>query len=98
MKKALVVGIDDYPTSPLNGCVNDAVAVGNTLETNGDGSPNFSVRLLTSNQLDISTACLSEAIADLFTGDADTALLFFAGHGIINPDTNAGYIVSQNGF
>ncbi len=97
MKKALVVGIDDYPTSPLNGCVNDAVAVGNTLETNGDGSPNFSVRLLTSNQLDISTACLSEAIADLFTGDADTALLFFAGHGIINPDTNAGYIVSQNG-
>lgn len=97
MKKALIVGIDDYPTSPLNGCVNDAVAVGNTLETNGDGSPNFSVRLLTSNQSNISTAILSEAISELFKGDADTALLFFAGHGIINPDTNAGYIVSQNG-
>lgn len=97
MKKALVVGIDGYPTSPLNGCVNDAVAVGNTLETNGDGSPNFSVRLLTSNKENISTASLSDAISQLFTGDADTVLLFFAGHGIVNPDTNAGYIVSQNG-
>lgn len=97
MKKALVVGIDDYSTSPLYGCVNDAMAVGNTLETNGDGSPNFSVRLLTSNQSNISTAILSEAIAELFTGDADTALFYFAGHGILNSVTNTGYIVSQNG-
>jgi hypothetical protein len=97
MKKALVVGIDDYPNSPLNGCVNDAVAIANTLEKNGDGSPNFSIRLLTSNQANVSTAILSEAISELFSGDADTVLFFFAGHGIINPDTNAGYIVSQNG-
>lgn len=97
MKKALVVGIDDYPSSPLSGCVNDAVAIANTLEKNGDGSPNFSIRLLTSNQTNVSTAILSEAISELFLGDADTVLLFFAGHGIINPDTNAGYIVSQNG-
>lgn len=97
MKKALVIGIDDYTASPLSGCVNDAVAIGNTLETNGDGSPNFSVRLLTSNETNVTTAVLSEAIADLFTGDADTVLLFFAGHGIINPDSNAGYIVSQDG-
>lgn len=97
MKKALIVGIDDYQSSPLNGCVNDAVAIANTLEKNGDGSPNFSVRLLTSNQTNVSTSVLSEALSDLFSGDADTVLLFFAGHGIINPDTNAGYIVSQNG-
>ena len=97
MKKALVVGIDDYPTSPLHGCVNDAVAIANTLEKNGDGSPNFSIRLLTSNETNVFTATLSEAISELFSGDADTVLLFFAGHGIINPDTNAGYIVSQNG-
>lgn len=97
MKKALVVGIDGYTSCPLNGCVNDAVAIANTLEKNGDGSPNFSVRLITSNTTNVSTAILSEAIADLFSGDADTILLFFAGHGIINPDTNAGYIVSQNG-
>jgi Caspase domain len=97
MKKALVIGIDHYLQNPLHGCVNDAIAIGNTIETNGDGSPNFSVRLLTSNQNNISTSILSEAVSELFTGDADTALLYFAGHGIINPDTNAGYIVSQNG-
>lgn len=97
MKKALVIGIDAYPSSPLTGCVNDAVAIANTLEKNGDGSPNFSVRLLSSNDVEVSTAVLSQEVANLFNGDADTALLFFAGHGIINPDTNAGYIVSQNG-
>jgi hypothetical protein len=40
---------------------------------------------------------LSEAVHDLFSGDAETVLFYFAGHGIINPDTNAGYIVSQDG-
>lgn len=97
MKKALVIGIDNYPAHPLAGCVNDAVAIANTLEKNGDGSPNFSVRLLSSNDVAVDTALLSEEVANLFKGDADTALLFFAGHGIINPDTNAGFIVSQNG-
>ena len=82
MRKALAVGIDDYPKNPLAGRVNDAVAIANTLEKNGDGSPNFSVALLTSNKADVSTAVPSDAIGNLFTGDADTALFFFAGHGI----------------
>lgn len=93
MKKALVVGIDDYPQFPLHGCINDAVSIANTLERNGDGSPNFSVRLET----DISSEKLGDAIADLFKGDAETAFFFFAGHGIIDEKTNAGYIVSQDG-
>jgi hypothetical protein len=97
MKKALVIGIDAYPNSPLTGCVNDAVSLAGTLEKNGDGSPNFSIRLLTSNDVEVTSALLSQEISSLFTGDADTVLLFFAGHGIINPETNAGYIVSQNG-
>ena len=96
MKKALIIGIDDYPTSPLKGCVNDAVAVANTLERNGDGAPNFSVKLLTSNEINVDTVVISEAISELFQGDATTVVFYFAGHGIINPDTNAGYIVSQN--
>ena len=45
MRKALVVGIDDYGTSPLNGCINDAEAVADILSKNEDGSPNFEVRL-----------------------------------------------------
>jgi len=97
MKKALIVGIDDYSHNPLNGCVNDAITLANIMEKNGDGSPNFSVRLLTSNQNCITTDLLSKSMHQLFTGVADVALLYFAGHGIINPDTNTGYIVSQNG-
>jgi hypothetical protein len=81
----------------LAGCVNDAVAVANMLERNGDGSPNFAVRLLASNRDTVSTYALSEAIAELFMSEADTVLLFFAGHGIINPYTNAGYLVTQDG-
>ena len=98
MKKALVIGIDDYPGSPLRGCVNDASAVAQLLETNGDGSPNFSVRTLTSNDSDVGNAALQAAVSELFNGgDAETAVLYFAGHGIINPETNAGYIVGSDG-
>lgn len=97
MKRALVVGIDKYEGCPLSGCENDAVAVASTLETNGDGSPNFSVVRLTSDTHTVTSAVLGTAITDLFKGDADTALLYFAGHGIVNPDTNAGYIVAQDG-
>ena len=41
MRKALVVGIDDYPNAPLTGCVNDAEKIAALLKTNGDGKPNF---------------------------------------------------------
>lgn len=71
MKKALVIGIDDYPDHPLGGCVNDAVSIASVLARNGDGSPNFSVRLLTSNEQPIETALISNAVAELFEGDAD---------------------------
>ena len=97
MRRALVVGIDDYASSPLKGCVNDAVEIASKLETNGDGSPNFDVVRMTSNDLDISSAALMAALENLFSGDADTVLFYFAGHGIINPVTNAGYIVTQDG-
>lgn len=97
MKKALVVGIDAYPRSPLKGCVSDAISVEGLLERNGDGSPNFSVRRLTSNDAPVTSALLSSAIAELFSGDAETALLYFAGHGIVSADMNAGYIVGQDG-
>lgn len=97
MRRALVVGIDDYPDHPLSCCVNDAIEIASTLETNADGSPNFSMKILTSNQEQITRECLNLNIGKLFSTDADTVLFYFAGHGIINPDTNAGYIVSQDG-
>lgn len=94
MKKALVVGIDDYLFAPLSGCVNDAGVIANILQRNEDGTPNFSVKKMCS---DVSAEKLQDAIKKLFEGDAETVLFFFAGHGIINQETNAGYIVSQDG-
>jgi hypothetical protein len=97
MRKALIVGIDKYPDMPLSGCENDAASVASILEKNGDGSPNFDVRLLSSDGSTVSAAELQKALGDLFSGDAETALFFFAGHGIIDPIANTGYIVSQDG-
>lgn len=88
MKKALIIGIDDYPTAPLNGCVNDANAVAELLKTNGDGSPNFDVSL----NLNVQTkAEFLDLIEKLFVGDADASLLYFSGHGsecghLVTPD------------
>ncbi len=97
MKKALVVGIDAYPDSPLNGCVNDAIAIGTILESGGNGDPNFSVITLTSQDGEVTGALLNDAVEKLFDGDAETALFYFAGHGIINRETNTGHIVAQDG-
>lgn len=41
MKKALIVGLNNYPKCELECCVNDAIAIKNLIESNGDGSPNF---------------------------------------------------------
>ncbi|WPZ34528.1 caspase family protein [Thalassobaculum sp. OXR-137] len=97
MRKALIVGIDDYPQAPLSGCVNDANAIATLLSTNGDGSPNFSIRSLTSNNKNVTRSVIQDAVSDLFSGDAETAVFYFAGHGFINLETNAGYIVTEDG-
>lgn len=81
MKKALIVGIDNYPNAPLRGCVNDASAFSSIIETNGDGSPNFSVRLETNMQ---TKSELMTAIIKLFEGDCETVLFYFSGHGSLN--------------
>jgi len=94
MKKALIVGINDYPNSPLNGCVNDANAIGTILESHGDGSPNFGVKMMTSPSLSVTRSSLREAIESLFTGDSDMALLYFSGHGYIK--STGGYLVTTD--
>jgi hypothetical protein len=94
MKKALVVGINNYPNANLTGCVNDANAMANVLETNGDGSPNFSIKLLTSPDTTIDRSLLRENIENLFSGDCDIALLYFSGHGYIK--STGGYIVTTD--
>ena len=44
MRKALIVGINNYPNSPLSGCINDANEIASMLERNEDGTKNFFVK------------------------------------------------------
>lgn len=91
MRKALVVGINNYPFSPLYGCINDATAFASIIEANGDGSPNFDVKLFT----DVPTKSdLKGLIIDLFKGDSETSLFYFSGHGFVN--SIGGYIVTPD--
>lgn len=97
MKKALVVGINHYDHIPeLYGCVNDAYEVKSSLERNSDGTLNFSVKMLVSDGSENSTtrADLRSNIEELFEGDSDCALLYFAGHGCI--DSTGGYILASD--
>ena len=50
-----------------------------------------------SQDIEVNGEVLNKAVEGLFSGDAETALLYFAGHGIINRETNTGYIVAQGG-
>jgi hypothetical protein len=71
---------------PLSGCVNDAHAVKAILERHADGTVNFvTPRILTgTGPADIvERSDLKDAVRELFAGDADIALLYFAGHGYI---------------
>ncbi len=94
MRRALIVGIDDYGGAPLHGCVNDANAVAAALETHGAGSPNFQVLLMTSPSDEVTRATLREAIEKLFATDCDIALLYFSGHGFVR--SADGYIVTKD--
>ena len=96
MKRALVVGIDHYEQNPLATCASDASAIAQLLERNDDGSNNFDVRLLTDAQDDLSRSRLLHEVKTLFERRADTALLYFAGHGALDEVTTTGYLVTPD--
>ena len=84
MRKALIIGLDNYTEiPPLRGCVNDAYEVKSVLEHHGDGKINFATpRLVVSREGSAVTRSeLKTLITELFSGEADIALLYFAGHG-----------------
>ena len=99
MRKALVVGINYYEhpnVSPLFGCVDDAHAVKSVLERHSDGTVNFGVKLLTgTGPTDVvSRTDLRDHIRELFAGDSEIALFYFAGHGHI--EATGGYILASD--
>ena len=94
MRRALIVGIDDYPKAPLQGCVKDAQNMCDVLAANEDGSPNFECRTLLAPKCDVTRVVLKENIKELFAYEAEVALFYFSGHGIVN--NLSGYIVTQD--
>ncbi|MFV5692912.1 caspase family protein [Flavobacterium sp. LT1R49] len=81
MKKALVIGINNYPTHPLKGAINDAKIISQLLQVNGNDTTNFEV--ITLYDVGTKSELLSE-IAKFFDHNADMGLLYFAGHGYVN--------------
>jgi uncharacterized caspase-like protein len=91
MKKALVIGINNYPRHPLRGAVNDAKVISKLLKVNGNDSTNFEV--VTIYDVNTKSELLSK-ISDFFKVSADMALLYFAGHGYVNE--LGGFIVTPD--
>lgn len=92
MRKALIVGINDYPNSPLFGCINDANKIVQLLERHSNGVPNFSCISLKSDRNKITRASLFESIENLFKDQVDVSLFYFSGHGFLGP--LGGYFVT----
>ena len=94
MRKALVIGLNYYPNAPLSGCINDAIKMASVLEKNGDGSPNFGVKVIIDEPNPVTKAQIREAIESLFQGTCDVALLYYSGHGLIK--STGGFIVTPD--
>jgi hypothetical protein len=94
MRRALLVGINDYPSAPLWGSVNDAEAMERLLRRHDDGRVNFDTQVLTSDRERVTRARLRQGIEDLLADPADVALLYFSGHGTEND--LGGYLVTSD--
>ncbi len=92
MKRALLIGINNYPGNELKGCIEDIKQVKAAIEKNGDGSPNFDVMMMPDVQ---TSAEVMENVQRLFSGDGEAALLYFSGHGYVN-DTGAEIVMPQD--
>lgn len=95
MRRALIVGINDYSWSPLKGCVNDANNMARILNRHYNGDPNFHCQVLTSEKNKIVTqTAFRKQLKSLFNREGDMALLYFAGHGEENE--LGGHLVTQD--
>lgn len=76
MKKALVIGIDKYPTAPLNGCVNDATRLAKLLRL---PTSEFEVKTLVDAN---ATRAQVRREIEWCLASADFSIVYFAGHGV----------------
>lgn len=97
MRKALVVGLDYYAhVGQLFGCVSDSHAIKSMLDRHADGSVNFGVKHIAgSSEVDqVTRAELRNAVEELFSGEGEVALFYFAGHGYI--EATGGFLCSSD--
>jgi hypothetical protein len=97
MRRALLIGIDNYPTAPLGGCVEDVERLHALVERHGNGDRNFDCRVLTAptGGATLDKVVVQEAIERLLAKEASSALLHFSGHGVVND--LGGFIVTSDG-
>lgn len=95
MRRALIVGIDNYPSNPLAGCVADAESMAQLLANHEDGQPNLQCRVLVSPPDRVTRRELRNDLEHLFSHEADIALFYFSGHGI-NVNNQGGFLVTQD--
>ena len=81
MRKALLVGINDYSFSPLGACIPDANRMQSILSKDFDDTPNFFCKKLISSEASVDIRTLKDGIIDLFSTDSEVALFYFSGHG-----------------
>lgn len=91
MRKALVVGLNDYPSCPLSCCVNDAMEIAKLLSRNQDNSKNFDVLTCLDT---VTQGELSTQIYELFKDTNEVALLYFSGHGCVHQGNS--YLVTTD--
>ena len=97
MRKALIVGINDYDNAnQLNGCVNDATVVAEVLGFHADERRNFTI--IQPNENIKTKDGLLEEIKTLFNGNTETevALLYFSGHGGYSSSKEDGLIITSD--
>jgi len=88
MRKALIVGINDYPGQPLRGCINDANMIADLLATNEDNSANFDVMRCHNVK---TRDDLRSKLYRLFQFEGEASLFYFSGHGCITK--YGGYLI-----
>lgn len=87
MNKALLVGINKYPSAPLNGCVNDVKDMANFLVSKCQFTMD-NVRLLTDERA--TTTAIIDRLGWLLNGTraGDRVLFHYSGHGAQLPTRN----------
>lgn len=94
MRRALIIGLDEYPSAPLHGCVNDVQRLKSVLARHHDGQLNFHCEVITAPGQSVTRALLRRRISELFQDPADVAFLHFSGHGTVNG--LGGYLVTPD--